>query len=162
MREIELIEAIKIRCEEALKDLRFATKNPELPKRAPAVIKGFYMKDEDSAFVSEDIEEIAPFVIVRPRIGEEIARDEFRIQVEMIVQIHNDDPDMIGHVDCLLAMNRIRANIQQYPILENKFHYDGGWKWELNEGQPAPVWEIQIMSNWLIPNTQRIDVAGYI
>lgn len=162
MREIELIEAIKKRCEEAVIDLRFSTEDSAEPKRAPTVIKGFYMKNEDSAFVSEEVEHIAPFIIVRPRTGEDVARDEFRVQAEIIIQVYNNDPEMVGHVDCLLAMNRIRANIQQYPILENKFHYDGGWKWELNEEQPEPMWQIQILSNWLIPNTQRIDVQEFI
>lgn len=162
MREIELIEAIKLRCAEALKDLRFSTADKKLPKRAPIVLRGSYPKDEDSAFVSDDVDEVAPFVIVRLVSGEDVSRDEFRVQVEIIIQIVNDHPDKIGDEDCLLAMNRIRANIQQYPILENKFHYDGGWKWELNDGQPMPNWQIQILSNWLIPNTQRIDVAEYI
>lgn len=162
MREIELIQAIKKRCEESLKDLRFSTADPKIAKRAPSIIGGFYMKNEDSAFVSENVEEVAPFVIVRPKTGEDVSRDEFRVQVEIVIQVFNEDPAMIGHVDCLLAMNRIRANIQQYPILENKFHYDGGWKWELNDEQPVPNWEIQILSNWLIPNTQRIDVVEYI
>ncbi|WNA15503.1 hypothetical protein [Acinetobacter phage HFM1] len=162
MREIELIEAIKKRCADSLKDLRFGTADAKLAKRAPIVLRGSYPPNEDSAFVSSSITEITPFVIVRLLTGEDVARDEFRVQVEIIVQIFNDHPDMIGDEDCLLAMNRIRANIQQYPILENKFHYDGGWKWELNDSQAMPNWQIQILSNWLIPNTQRIDVAECI
>ncbi|QHJ79163.1 MAG: hypothetical protein [Caudoviricetes sp.] len=162
MREIELVEAIKVRCDEAIKDLRFSTADKNLPLIKPNIIDGWFMPDEKSAFTNAEITEITPFVIVRARTGEDISRDEFRIQVEIIIQLYNGDPKMIGHIDCMLAMNRIRANIQQYPILENKFHYDGGWKWEMIDAQPAPNWEIQILSNWLIPNTQRIDVQECI
>lgn len=162
MREIELKEALKKRCVEALEDLRFNTADSKQPQKPPTVLNGFYIPAENSAFVDANVEEVAPFVIVRALQGTEVARDEFQIQTMVVVQIFNDSPDFTGDTDCLLAMNRIRANIQNTPILDNVFQYDGGFKWQLKEEQPHPNWEIEITMNWLIPNTQRTDYNKFI
>lgn len=162
MREIELLDAIKRRVKEALRDLRYPTADNNLQDREPTVIKGFYMKDEGSAFVDSDVDEVAPFIIVRPKKGSEIARDEFKIDTEIIIQIYDDSEDKTGHLLLLSAMNRIRANIFENQILDNTFIYDGGFTWEIPEEQPVPNWQMGIMCSWLIPAVQRTDIAEYI
>lgn len=162
MREIQLIKAIQARCKEALKDLYLPTKNADLPHKNPTVLDGFYIPEENSAFVDENVEEIAPFLIVRVIQGEDAADDKFRVKSEIIVQIFNDDPKFTGDQDLLVCMNRIRDNIKQNQTLENVFIYDGGFKWELANDQPFPNWEMTITANWLIPNPQRTDYSAFI
>lgn len=155
MREYELREALKARIEEALKDLQLESADHK-PKK-PHVVKGWYLPEEQNAFSGDDVQEIAPFVIVRTTKGQENARDQFQVETEVIVQIFNDSSDFTGDTECLLAMNRIRDNILDKPTLDKMFIYDGGFKWQLNPEQPFPNWEIQITMNWLIPNPQRSD-----
>lgn len=162
MREIELIKAIKKRCEESVRDLYYETADKKLEPRKPRILDGFYIPQEQSAFAKPDIEEIAPFIIVRPSKARERARDECVVTIDIIVQIYNKDPKFIGHYDLLVAMNRIRDNILHNPILDNVFEYDGGFEWQIQPEQPFPNWEIEIKTNWLIQNPQRTDYNEYI
>jgi len=160
MREIELKNALRNRCADALKNLLLT--QADQAKRQPLPLPGFYLPAEDSAFVDDTVEEKAPFILVRAKEGVERERDQFSITTEIIIQIFNDSTDYTGDTDLLLCMNRIRDNILNKPILDNIFQYDGGFRWLIAEEQPFPNWEISITMNWLIPNPQRTDYNEFI
>lgn len=161
MREIELRESLKLRCQEALKDL-ILYQADGTPKQ-PTLIKGFYLPSEESAFVDDKVEEVAPFILVRLKKGIENDRDKFSVTSEVIVQIYSSDQDQFtGDTELLLCMNRIRDNILNKPILNDIFQYDGGFEWQIAEDQPVPNWEISLTMNWLVPNPQRSDYNEFI
>ena len=165
MREIELIQAIKKRCSEALINLRFNTEQKNKPKRCPKTIRGWNLPAGGNAFVESDndVEKQNPFIIVRPQTGNDSARDELKASMLIIVQVYNDESDFTGYEDLLICMNRIYDSIKNNPVLENTFIYnEGSFQWSLNEEQPFPIWQMGITTDWTLPNTQRSDVNTYI
>lgn len=159
--ETELLQAIRNRCEIALSEIKLNNQKNELQEIK--VLEGFNLPVEESVFKKAQKDLIVPAVIVRPLKGNDIDNDEkFSVKTEIIITIFNDDVKFIGHNDLLLCMNLIRDNIKQDQTLENKFIYDGGFEWQINPEQPYPFWEISLMMNWLVPNTQRTDYNEFI
>lgn len=152
--EIELTSALRERLTVILKDLLLETEKQEEPARPPTVING-YLPPKRSKPGSE-----FPFVIVRPSKG--ITGDDgyTRCTVKILIGCFSEEFD--GYEYAMQVLARIRAGLMQNKRLAERFTLETPFSWELYDEQPYPQWELELMTEWILPTPQETAYEGDI
>jgi hypothetical protein len=131
------------------------TKTEDSP-RAPEVVDGWLPPktgDQDDRF---------PFVILRPRRGEDSpqAGDEnARASIDIVVGTYSDSND--GWLDVLVLIDAIRDDLGTAPAIEGTaYEHVGPLSWDIPEQQTRPQWLGVITTNWNLPRPQRAEARN--
>lgn len=148
MIETDLMIALGVFVEKALKDLRLKTKKGEL--RAPLVVDGYLppkrtLDDDDF-----------PFVIVRAEDGAS-ERGRTEVTVSLIIGCHTTETD--GYAHCIEIMQRIRQALCQMPgqVLAKRFQLEFPVSWRNFPEQPYPQWQLEMTTKWVFNTPQMTE-----
>lgn len=131
---------------------RFETKTSA---RAPSVIGGWLPPKplEGEQF---------PFLIVRPRAGEDTeqgADENASASFDIIIGTYSDTDD--GWFDVLLLVDAIRDDLLAQPTIEGTaYEHFGPLRWEIPEQQPRPQWFGTVTTNWRLPRPRRVEARN--
>jgi len=154
--EVELCRALRERIAHIVKDYRLQTDRKHEAPRTFRIING-WLPPARGAARDQDRQSEAPFIIVRPAKGKTESSDQTRVTAQIIIQTYSEDFDGTGHEYLLSAMARIKNDLLRAPILDRRYQLEMPIEWELFEDQPAPFWQLVLVTAWIIPTPQALQ-----
>lgn len=146
MLETELVLALGVFIENALKDLRLPTKADGEP-RAPKVVDGYLPPKRSTA--DGDF----PCVVVRAEEGTS-EQGQTTVTVSLIICCYTTETD--GYAHCLEVMQRIRLALCQMEnqTLDNRYQLGFPITWNNVPDHPYPQWQIDMTTKWTFNTPQ--------
>lgn len=147
-----LQDALVAEIKNILSDRRYSTPAGEL---IPINVYSQNIPVEQS---DDDVDPI-PYIIVRLGGGEDRGTfdSNYVIKLIIIMGIYDDSPTAQGHRHLLNIINKIYERFQVNPCLDNKFVYQGGFKWDIQEDGYYPYYFGAMEISFNIPALRRED-----
>jgi hypothetical protein len=122
-------------------------------RRAPTVVDGWLPPKVASE------EERYPFLIVRPRAGQDSEQggdENARATIEIIVGTYGDKDD--AWFDLLTLIDAIRNDLGASPAIQaTAFEQVGPLAWAIPDEQTRPQWIGTVTTNWSLPRPLRVE-----
>lgn len=140
MTEHLLIDAVRKKVKDVVKDFRLETRFEEHP-RCPTVFEGDLPPKRSNS--TDDF----PFVIVR---FEESSSTNDEITASVLIVAGCFTEDLLGHRDCMNVLTRIRTALLTMPngILDDRYILQPPIKITNLPEQPYPQWQINMETKW--------------
>lgn len=108
---------------------------------------------------SDDDADPVPYIIVRLSGGEDKGGFDSNnvCKILIIMGIYDMDSSAQGHRHLLNIINKIYERFQINPCLDNKFVYQGGFKWDIQEDGYYPYYFGAMEMSFNIPALRRED-----
>lgn len=151
---VGLSEALAERIREATEHYRLETPKKNAPFRAPQIIRGFEPPKRS------DGEAEQPFVIVCPANGEINNEGIQRVQVGIVVGIRSEDFEASDWL--LSTAHRIIQSLRERPTLDSRYVLEYPLKWDMMFVQPYPLWQLEMLTEWVIPAPVMLPDEGVI
>lgn len=141
---VGLSEALARRLEEVVKDLRLPPQRDASAPRVPLVIRGFPPTKRANGEAEQ------PFVIVCPADGQVESYNEHRVRVGIVVGVFEEEDFAAGADWLLVFAERIIQSLQEKPTLEKRYVLRHPISWNIMFDQPYPLWQLEMMTEWVV------------
>lgn len=100
-----------------------------------------------------------PYIQVRLIKGSDanVSESKYIIKVTVIMGIWDDDKNAQGHRELLNIINLVYERFAKNPCLDNKYVYEGGFEWDIQEDGYYPYYFGAFNMNFAIPAIRRED-----
>lgn len=156
MAEVELLEALKRRIEQAVKDIYHPTdhsRGREQSYKAPQVVEG-YLPPKRAGETEEDF----PLVIVRPSkwSTEEMQGSvQDLLGIKILVGSYGSDPGDFKYA--LNIWRRILNDLREEPCLNSKYRMRNSVPAEMPDEQARDIYYLEAMTTWELPTPQEVE-----
>lgn len=108
---------------------------------------------------SDDDDDPVPYIIVRINNGEDsgVFDSKYSVKIVVIIGLWDDDLNTQGHRRVMHIINVLYKRFMTNPNLNNKYVYDGPFKWLIQEDGYYPYYFGAIEMNFTIPAIRRED-----
>lgn len=159
MNEMLLCSALLESLGDELSRIHFETPDGDVVQMAPKIRHVFY------PFKKPDPADDFPFLFVTPQTG--ATNDYTSATAEVVIYVGVYSEDMSGAEYLFRALGVIRDKLLSAPGLVLSvggftFRMRHPFRWQFDEDQPFPLWQLKIMTSWEMPATLQADPDQYL